>query len=111
GDAMNLSAQAPTLLVVDDEPSNLESLERIFAREGLSVVTAPDGKEGLELLRKRRIDVLLTDLMMPGVSGVDLLKAARQVSPETEVVLMTGYGTVETPVEALREGAYDCITK
>jgi two-component system response regulator HydG len=108
---MNLRAASPTLLVVDDEPSNLESLERIFAREGLSVVTAPDGREGLELLRKRRIDVLLTDLMMPGVSGVDLLKAARQVSPETEVVLMTAYGTVETAVEAMREGAYDFITK
>jgi two-component system, NtrC family, response regulator HydG len=108
---MNLRAAAPTLLVVDDEPSNLESLERIFAREGLTVVVAPDGKEGLEMLRKRRIDVCLTDLMMPGVSGVDLLKAARQVSPETEVVLMTAYGTVETAVEAMREGAYDFITK
>ncbi len=108
---MNLRAAAPTLLVVDDEPSNLESLERIFAREGLTVVIAPDGKEGLELLRKRRIDVCLTDLMMPGVSGVDLLKAARQISPETEVVLMTAYGTVEAAVEAMREGAYDFITK
>ncbi len=108
---MNLRASSPTLLVVDDEPSNLDSLERIFAREGLSVLTAPDGKEGLEVLRKRRVDVLLTDLMMPQVSGVDLLKAARQVSPETEVVLMTAYGTVETAVEAMREGAYDFITK
>jgi two-component system response regulator HydG len=108
---MNLRASSPTLLVVDDEPSNLESLERIFAREGLAVVTAPDGREGLEVLRKRRVDVLLTDLMMPNVSGVDLLKAARQVSPETEVVLMTAYGTVETAVEAMREGAYDFITK
>jgi two-component system response regulator HydG len=108
---MNLRAASPTLLVVDDEPSNLESLERIFAREGLSVMTAPDGKEGLEVLRKRRVDVLLTDLMMPGVTGVDLLKATRQISPETEVVLMTAYGTVETAVEAMREGAYDFITK
>jgi two-component system response regulator HydG len=108
---MNLRAASPTLLVVDDEASNLESLERIFTREGLEVLTAPDGKEGLELLRKRRIDVLLTDLMMPGVSGVDLLKAARKIAPETEVVLMTAYGTVETAVEAMREGAYDFITK
>src|SRR5262245_20247178 len=108
---MNLRASSPTLLVVDDEPSNLESLERIFAREGLAVVTAPDGREGLEILRKRRIDVLLTDLMMPGISGVDLLKAVRQISPETEVVLMTAYGSVENAVEAMREGAYDFITK
>jgi len=108
---MILRGTQPTLLVVDDEASNLESLERIFAREGLQVVTARDGREGLEILRKRRIDVLLTDLMMPQVSGVDLLKATRQISPETEVVLMTAYGTVEAAVEAMREGAYDFITK
>jgi two-component system response regulator HydG len=101
----------PALLVVDDEASNLESLERIFAREGLAVLTAKDGKDALEVVRKRRIDVLLTDLMMPGISGVDLLKAVKQLSPETETVVMTAYGTVEAAVEAMREGAYDFITK
>ena len=101
----------PTLLVVDDEASNLESLERIFAREGLTVLAAKDGKDALEVVRKRRIDVVLTDLMMPGISGVDLLKAVKQLSPETETVVMTAYGTVEAAVEAMREGAYDFITK
>ncbi|HWE29072.1 MAG TPA: sigma-54 dependent transcriptional regulator [Polyangia bacterium] len=101
----------PTLLVVDDEASNLESLERIFAREGLTVLAAKDGKDALEVVRKRRIDVVLTDLMMPGISGVDLLKAVKQISPETETVVMTAYGTVEAAVEAMREGAYDFITK
>jgi two-component system, NtrC family, response regulator HydG len=101
----------PTLLLVDDEPSNLESLVRIFAREGMNVLAAPDGKEALEILRKQRIDVCLTDLMMPALSGTDLLKAARTVAPETEVILMTAYGTVETAVEAMKEGAYDFITK
>src|SRR5947209_2759613 len=101
----------PALLVVDDEASNLESLERIFAREGLTVLAAKDGKDALEVVRKRRIDVLLTDLMMPGISGVDLLKAVKQLSPETETVVMTAYGTVEAAVEAMREGAYDFITK
>ncbi|MSP59007.1 MAG: sigma-54-dependent Fis family transcriptional regulator [Myxococcales bacterium] len=101
----------PTLLVVDDEPSNLESLVRIFGREGMNVLAAPDGREALETLRKQRIDVLLTDLMMPGMTGVDLLKAARAVAPETEVILMTAYGTVETAVEAMKEGAYDFIIK
>jgi len=102
---------AATLLLVDDEASNLESLVRIFSREGLDVLAAPDGREALEILRKQRIDVLLTDLMMPGMTGVDLLKAARAISPETEVILMTAYGTVETAVEAMKEGAYDFITK
>ena len=101
----------PTLLVVDDEASNLESLERIFAREGLAVLTAKNGKDALEVVRKRRIDVVLTDLMMPGISGVDVLKAVQQLSPETETVVMTAYGTVEAAVEAMREGAYDFITK
>ena len=102
---------APTLLIVDDEPSNLDSLQRIFAREGMNVLTAPDGKEALEVLRKQRVDVLVTDLMMPGISGMDLLKAVRTLAGETEVIVMTAYGTVETAVEAMKEGAYDFITK
>ena len=102
-----------TLLLVDDEASNLESLQRIFEREDLHVLTAPDGREALDILRKQRIDVILTDLQMPahGISGVDLLKATRSIAPETEVILMTASGTVETAVEAMKEGAYDFITK
>jgi two-component system, NtrC family, response regulator HydG len=101
-----------TVLVVDDERSIVESLAKIFEREGLTVLTAFDGAGGLEHLRKHRVGVLLTDLMMPGgISGIDLLKAARTVAPETEVVLMTAYGTVETAVEAMKEGAYDFVTK
>src|SRR5688572_30587183 len=101
----------PTLLVVDDEASNVDSLVRIFTREGMNVLHAPDGREALEILRKQRVDVCLTDLMMPVVSGVDLLKAVRALGCETEVILMTAYGTVETAVEAMKEGAYDFITK
>jgi two-component system response regulator HydG len=102
---------ARAILVVDDEPAIVESLEKIFRREGLSVLTATDGSVGLELLRKHRVGVLLTDLMMPRTTGMDLLKAAKTVAPETEVVLMTAYGTVETAVDAMKEGAYDFVTK
>jgi two-component system response regulator HydG len=102
---------ARTVLVVDDESGIVQSLSKIFKREGLEVLTAGDGKTGLELLRKHRVGVLLTDLMMPGTSGMDLLKAAKTVAPETEVVLMTAYGTVETAVAAMKEGAYDFVTK
>ena len=101
----------PTLLICDDEASNVESLQRIFEREGMNILTAPGGREALDALRKQRIDVVLTDLMMPGMTGVDLLKAVRSIAPETEVILMTAYGTVETAVEAMKEGAYDFITK
>ncbi len=102
---------AKVVLVVDDEGGIVDSLSKIFAREGLSVLAARDGATGLELLRKHRVGVLLTDLMMPRTTGMDLLKAAKTIAPETEVVLMTAYGTVETAVEAMKEGAYDFVTK
>jgi two-component system response regulator HydG len=102
---------APQVLIVDDERSNLDSLERTFAREGWAVLTAESGARALEILRRERVAVLVTDLMMPGMSGEELLRAARAVSPDTEVILMTAYGTVETAVSAMKQGAYDFITK
>ncbi len=102
---------AGIVLVVDDEAAIVESLTKIFRREGLNVLSATDGNGGLDLLRKHRVGVLLTDLMMPHTSGMDLLRAAKTIAPETEVVLMTAYGTVETAVDAMKEGAYDFVTK
>ncbi len=100
-----------TVLVVDDEASNLASLEKIFQREGLRVFTADGAKAALEVVRRHRVQVVLTDLMMPGTSGAELLRALKEVSPDTEVVLMTAYGTVETAVQAMRDGAYDFVEK
>ncbi|HEX2671621.1 MAG TPA: sigma-54 dependent transcriptional regulator, partial [Polyangiaceae bacterium] len=100
-----------TVLVVDDEASNLASLEKIFQREGMRVFTADGAKPALELVRRHRVQVVLTDLMMPGTSGAELLRALKEVSPDTEVVLMTAYGTVETAVQAMRDGAYDFVEK
>ena len=100
-----------TVLVVDDEASNLASLEKIFQREGMRVFIADGAKAALELVRRHRVQVVLTDLMMPGTSGAELLRALKEVSPDTEVVLMTAYGTVETAVQAMREGAYDFVEK
>jgi two-component system, NtrC family, response regulator HydG len=102
---------ARVVLVVDDEPAIVESLTKIFRREGLTVLAATDGDTGLDLLRRHRVGVLLTDLMMPQTTGMDLLRAAKTVAPETEVVLMTAHGTVETAVDAMKEGAYDFVTK
>ncbi len=101
----------PLVLIVDDERSNLESLGKIFEREGWRVALASSGPEALEALRRERVAAVVTDLMMPGMSGDELLRAVKAVSPETEVVLMTAYGTVETAVAAMKEGAYDFITK
>ncbi len=100
-----------TVLVVDDEPSNVTSLEKIFAREGMRVLSADNAKRALEVIRSHRVQVVLTDLMMPGTSGTELLKAVKEVSPDTEVVLVTAYGTVENAVQAMRQGAYDFVEK
>ncbi|NUQ75487.1 MAG: sigma-54-dependent Fis family transcriptional regulator [Polyangiaceae bacterium] len=98
-------------MVVDDEPSNVASIEKIFQRDGLRVLTADSAKTALEIVRSHRVQVVLTDLMMPGTSGLELLKAIKQLSPDTEVVMMTAYGTVETAVQAMRDGAYDFVEK
>lgn len=104
-----------TILIVDDETSNLESLERIFARETgehqYRVLTADSGRKALDLCRQHRVHVVLTDVMMPGMTGMELLKALETVAPDAEVVLMTAYGTIETAVEAIRAGAYDFVEK
>jgi DNA-binding NtrC family response regulator len=100
-----------TVLIVDDEVANLESLERIFVRDGMRALVANGGQKALELCRQHRVHVVLTDLMMPGMDGISLIKALATVSPDTEIVVMTAYGTVETAVVAMREGAYDFVEK
>jgi two-component system response regulator HydG len=100
-----------TVLVVDDDRANLDSVARIFQLEGLATLTASDGEEGLALLRRPEVGVLVTDLMMPGLDGKELLRTARSMRPDVEVVLMTAYGTVEAAVSAMKDGAYDFITK
>ncbi|HEX2658168.1 MAG TPA: sigma-54 dependent transcriptional regulator [Polyangia bacterium] len=105
------SGTPATLLVVDDEPGIVDSLQKIFEREHLRVLTATSGADALEIIRREPVSVMITDLMMAGMSGMDLLKASRSVSPETETVLMTAYGTVENAVEAMKQGAYDFVTK
>jgi DNA-binding NtrC family response regulator len=100
-----------TVLVVDDEASNLASLQKIFEREQMRVLVADGAKTALDLLRKHRVQVVLTDLMMPGTTGLELMRAVKELAPDAEVVVMTAYGTVETAVQAMREGAYDFVEK
>ena len=100
-----------TLLVVDDESPNRVTLERLLGREGFTVLQSESGRDALEVVRQGGIDLVLTDLMMPGMSGIELLKAVRALDPGIEVVVMTAYGKVEVAVEAMKEGAYDFLTK
>ena len=101
----------PLVLVVDDEAANRKALERILVREGYTVAHAEDGPAALESIRLSPPAVMLTDLKMPGMSGLELLKAARATNPDLEVIVLTAYGTVETAVEAMKEGAWDFVTK
>ncbi len=99
------------VLIADDNQSELEALEKILSREGYAVLTAVDGEAALEGLRKTKIDLLLTDLKMPKLGGEELIKLARKLQPDIEMVVITGHGTIEQAVESLREGAYDFIEK
>jgi two-component system, NtrC family, response regulator HydG len=102
---------APTVLVVDDETSILEALSKVLAKEGLDVLTAQNGQEALDVIRRQPVHVMITDLRMPGMSGDDLLKAVKALTPEVEVIVMTAFGTVEVAVQAMKRGAYDFILK
>jgi two-component system, NtrC family, response regulator HydG len=100
-----------TILIVDDEPSNRSALTRLLGREGFQVEQAEDGREALERLRAGGVALVLADLKMPGLDGLDLLRAGRALDNEVEFIVMTAYGTVEVAVEAMKDGAYDFVTK
>jgi DNA-binding NtrC family response regulator len=100
-----------TVLVVEDQDSARESLSDLLRGEGYEVHEAPDGKVAIDLINKLDLDVILTDLMMPGADGIDVLKHAREVSPQTLIILMTAHASVETAVEAIRLGAQDYMLK
>jgi two-component system, sensor histidine kinase and response regulator len=99
------------LLFIDDEDIVLRSCRRIFAGEDVTIETAASGEEGLAKARAGGFDVVVTDLKMPGIGGMDVLKALRAEKPETTVVVFTGYANVETAREALKGGAFDYIPK
>lgn len=99
------------ILVVDDKESMRNLLSTAFEELGYKVKTASYGEEAIELISKDYFDIILTDLNMPGKTGMDVLKFAKSTSPETEVIIITAYGTIERAVEAMRLGAHDFITK
>lgn len=100
-----------TILLVDDETAHLTTLERVFSKEDYGVMTAEDGDEALEIIRSESVDLVLTDLKMPGTDGMELLKLVQTIQPEAEVILMTAFGTVERAVEGMKQGAYDFVSK
>ncbi|MDO9528387.1 MAG: sigma-54 dependent transcriptional regulator [Syntrophales bacterium] len=99
------------ILVVDDDRGMREFLDIMLTREGYDVKSAGDGKEALNLCRNHTFDLVITDLKMPKVGGIDFLKGIKEISPETMVILITAYASGETAVAAMKEGAYDYLEK
>jgi nitrogen regulation protein NR(I) len=99
------------VLIVDDEPNLRKILSAQLSRDGYDVLTAEDGEQGLAYLRDHHIDLVVTDLKMPKVDGMTLLRRALQEDPDRPVVMITAHGTVDTAVEALKIGAFDYLTK
>ncbi|MFN8373254.1 MAG: response regulator transcription factor [Anaerolineae bacterium] len=107
-DNANESAQ---VLVVDDEGAIRYSVSKTLQRVGYQVSEASSGEEALEMMRSQPYDVVLTDIKMPGLTGVELLRQIKETSPDSIVILMTGYASLGTAVEALRLGAHDYLIK
>jgi DNA-binding NtrC family response regulator len=108
------SSAAPadvSVLVIDDEEYLLTTCGQILGNEGYEVMTARSGRQGLELVRRQHPDIVFSDLRLPDTDGMAVLKEVRTVSPETLIIMMTGFATVDSSVEAIREGAYDYIPK
>jgi len=99
------------ILVVDDEPELCHALSKLLRRNNYQVLVAGDGEEGLAILREEEVHLVLTDLLMPKMGGLELLRAAQVVAPAAEVVIITGHGTIEAAVDAMKLGAYDFIEK
>ena len=100
-----------SILVVDDERAIQDTLAWCLRNDGHEVRTAGSGEEAMDLMAGQGFDLIISDIIMPGLSGVDLLRKAQALHPRTLVVLITAYATVETAVEALREGASDYVLK
>ncbi len=102
---------ADHLLVVDDDPRMVKMLQRHLEQAGYRVTTAEDGREALEALSTSQIDLVLSDVRMPGLGGVELVEEVEALRPGTPVVLMTAFGTIESAVEAMQRGAVDYVSK
>jgi two-component system phosphate regulon sensor histidine kinase PhoR len=103
--------EATHILVVDDEKGLREGCRRILVSEGHVVDAAENGKIGLEMVKSGTYDLLLVDLMMPVMGGLELMEQVRQIDPEIIMIVITGFATIETAVEAMKHGAYDYVPK
>lgn len=101
----------PKILIIDDERSIRNTLKEILTYEGFEVSEAQDGMEGLKAVEKGRFDVILCDIKMPKMDGIEVLEKIQELAPETPVVIVSGHGNIDTAVEAIKKGAFDYIAK
>ena len=106
-----MDQRKPRILIIDDEPIALQNLEHIMLKEGYEVLALENGVEAIKQLEKTEFDLVLTDLKMQPVDGLQVLDHVKQLYPDTEVILITAYATVDTAVEAMKKGAYHYISK
>ena len=99
------------ILVVDDEPVARQSLTEILRLEGYAVNSVPNGQAAVEYVRTHPIELIIVDLRMPGMDGLEVIQVVNQISPETEVILLTAFGTTESAVQALRLRVHDYLLK
>jgi len=99
------------MLLVDDEERFLSTTKKLLSRKGYDVLTASSGVEALEILRTHNIHVVILDVKMPGMDGIETLKAIKRTYPLVEVIMLTGHGTIDSAVEGLKSGATDYLTK
>ncbi len=99
------------ILFVDDDKAILDLVHRYLSREGYSVSLADSGRKALDMLKKNDFDIIFTDFKMPEIDGIELLSAIKECRPETEVIIVTGHGTMETAVKAMKIGSYDYLQK
>ena len=103
--------EKPRILVVDDEPVVRESLRDWFTEDDYPVAMAADAREALQMFQDSSWDILLTDVKMPGMDGLELQKKAKEIDPDVTVIIMTAYASVDSALQAIKEGAYDYVTK
>ncbi|WP_457575434.1 ATP-binding response regulator [Desulfomarina sp.] len=101
----------PKILVIDDEARIRDACRIVLTDKGYSVEVAPDGEQGLQMIQERHFDIILVDLMLPSISGFDVLSQVRARHPDTVVIVITGYATLEHSIEAMKKGAFDFIPK
>lgn len=99
------------ILVVDDDEQMREGIVEMLTREGYTVSDVGSGAEALEKIKKEDFDVILTDLIMPGIDGMEVLRQTKKLKPAVRVIMITGFGTIENAVEAMKEGASDYVSK